>query len=194
MLPASPEDRNRARPRVTNLTEQAAEEFIAARAFAPAPPSFVGAAVGVLLDRPAAPGRAPLRHGFREAVSSRVVVVSGPPSPGLEACLTRMAEDASRTVRRIVAARADAPPGALRALTTDPDRATREAVASNPGMPPSSRSSTTRTGRSAGRWCATPPPTFRPRLGRARGGPVPARPRPFGQRPRMVGHPPGYDA
>jgi glutamate--cysteine ligase len=83
------------------LTEQEAELLIADQAFAPGVPGFVGAAVDLLLDRPGLPGslvgsladRAPLRHGYMTARSSRVVVVSGPPSPGVEVCLARMADD-----------------------------------------------------------------------------------------------------
>ena len=83
------------------LTEQDAERLIADRAFACSPPSFVGAAVDLPLAAPGLPGppaeklhgRAPLRHGFLAARSPRLVVVSGPPSPGLGICLARMAQD-----------------------------------------------------------------------------------------------------
>jgi len=47
-----------------------------------------------------------------------------------------LGRDASRTVRRVVAARVDAPPDVLRVLAGDPDRATREAVANNSGADP----------------------------------------------------------
>lgn len=85
------------------LTEQDAERLLAARAFAPATPGFVGAAVDLPLAAPglspalveALDARPPLRHGFRTARSARLVVVSGPPSPGLEACVERMAQDLS---------------------------------------------------------------------------------------------------
>jgi len=77
------------------------EQQIAERAFAPGAPGFVGAAIDLLLARPGLPGpalaalglRPALRHGFLTARSARVAVVSGPPSPGLETCLARMAED-----------------------------------------------------------------------------------------------------
>lgn len=86
---------------MSTLTEQGAERLIADRAFACTPPGFVGAAVDLALDRPVPPGppvvalrrRPPLRHGFLTARSPRVLVVSGPPSPGLDSCLARMAED-----------------------------------------------------------------------------------------------------
>lgn len=79
---------------MTTLTEQAAEEFFAARAFAPGLPGFVGVAVDLLLDPASAPaGRRPLRHGFLDARSPRVAVVSAPPSPGLEIALRRMSDD-----------------------------------------------------------------------------------------------------
>jgi glutamate--cysteine ligase len=81
---------------VISLTEPAAERLVADQAFAPGLPGFVGVAVDLLLDRPepaAAAGRVPLRHGFLTAGSARVVVVSGPPSPGLDASAARMTED-----------------------------------------------------------------------------------------------------
>ncbi|WP_328469229.1 glutamate-cysteine ligase family protein [Actinoplanes sp. NBC_00393] len=85
---------------MTTLTEQAAEEFIAARAFTPGLPGFVGIAVDLLLDPAAAPeGRRPLRHGFLDTRSSRVMVVSGPPSPGLEVALRRMSDDLAASNR-----------------------------------------------------------------------------------------------
>jgi glutamate--cysteine ligase len=86
---------------VDTLTEQAAWRFLADRALDPAAPGFVGAAVDLPLAAPGLPpalvealaGRPPLRHGFRTARSPRLIVVSGPPSPGLEACLDRMTQD-----------------------------------------------------------------------------------------------------
>jgi glutamate--cysteine ligase len=86
---------------VTPLTETAAEQHLARHAFTPGPPGFVGAAVDLLLTRPGLPfslveslaARPPLRHGFLAARSARVLVVSGPPSPGLDVCLARMTED-----------------------------------------------------------------------------------------------------
>ncbi|MGK5683176.1 hypothetical protein [Actinoplanes sp. URMC 104] len=56
----------------------------------------------------------------------------GDASPDL---LTAMAQDPSRTIRRIVAGRVDTPPDALRELAGDADRATRQAVATNPATP-----------------------------------------------------------
>ena len=76
---------------MTPLTEQDAERYIADLAFTPGPPGFVGLEVDLLLTRPGLPhslvdslaARPPLlRHGFLIARSARVVVVSGPPSPG----------------------------------------------------------------------------------------------------------------
>ncbi|MCA2218328.1 glutamate-cysteine ligase family protein [Jidongwangia harbinensis] len=86
---------------MTPLTEPAAEEHLARHALTPGPPGFVGAEVELLLARPGLPSsligslaaRPPLRHGFLAARSARVLVVSGPPSPGLDACLSRMADD-----------------------------------------------------------------------------------------------------
>jgi len=77
---------------VTPLTEGRAERHVAAHALTAAYPGLVGLAVDlpVSADRPAQ--RSLLRHGFLTAGPGRVVV-SGPPSPGLEVALTRMAED-----------------------------------------------------------------------------------------------------
>ncbi|WP_051809637.1 glutamate-cysteine ligase family protein [Actinoplanes subtropicus] len=88
---------------MTTLTEQAAEQLIAAGAFAPAPPGFVGAAVDVPAPRPLT--RHPLRHGFLKAGSAGPAIVSGPPSPGLAVCLDRMTDDL-RAARPLIA-----PPG-----------------------------------------------------------------------------------
>jgi len=84
-----------------SLTEPAAERLVSAHALTPGLPGLTGLAVDLLLDEPglpaalAGPGRqrTPLRHGFRAARSPRVVVVSGPPSPGIDVCAERMAED-----------------------------------------------------------------------------------------------------
>jgi glutamate--cysteine ligase len=85
---------------VTTLTEQAAEEFFAARAFDAGMPGFVGVAVDLLLDPAGAPtGRRALRHGFLDVRSPRVVVVSGPPSPGVEVALRRMSDDLAAATR-----------------------------------------------------------------------------------------------
>ncbi|MEU4695166.1 glutamate-cysteine ligase family protein [Actinoplanes sp. NPDC023714] len=87
---------------MTALTEQAAAELIAAGAFSPGLPGFVGIAVDLLLDPASAPtGRRPLRHGFLDARSPRVMVVSGPPSPGLEVALRRMADDLAASTRLV---------------------------------------------------------------------------------------------
>ncbi|WP_285474301.1 glutamate-cysteine ligase family protein [Actinoplanes sp. NBRC 101535] len=76
------------------LSEQAAEDLIAARAFSSGLPGFVGIAVDLLLDPACAPtGRRPLRHGFLDTRSPRLLVVSGPPSPGIEVALKRMTDD-----------------------------------------------------------------------------------------------------
>ena len=86
------------------LSEQAAEEFVAARAFSPGLPGFVGIAVDLLVDPAWAPtGRRPLRHGFLDTRSSRVLVVSGPPSPGLEVALRRMSDDLGASGLMLVA-------------------------------------------------------------------------------------------
>ncbi|MBG0567282.1 glutamate-cysteine ligase family protein [Actinoplanes aureus] len=79
---------------MTTQTEQAAESFIAGRAFTTGLPGFVGIAVDLLLDPAGAPGgRRPLRHGFLDTRSPRLMVVSGPPSPGLDVALRRMSDD-----------------------------------------------------------------------------------------------------
>ncbi|ROP27419.1 glutamate-cysteine ligase family protein [Couchioplanes caeruleus] len=84
------------------LTERAAEILLAGSAFAPARPGFVGAAVDLLLSQPGLPGsltgslveeRPRLRHGYLTARSPRVAVVSGPPSPGIDAALARLTDD-----------------------------------------------------------------------------------------------------
>ncbi|GAA4951671.1 glutamate-cysteine ligase family protein [Actinoplanes utahensis] len=82
------------------LNERAAEEFIAAGAFTPGVPGFVGIAVDLLVDPACAPaGRRPLRHGFLDTRSPRILVVSGPPSPGLEVALRRMGDDLAASGR-----------------------------------------------------------------------------------------------
>ena len=86
---------------MTIMTEQAAALLLAEHAFAPATPGFVGAEVDLPLGSPGLPDalftalalRPTLRHGFLTARSARLAVVSGPPSPGLETCLARMADD-----------------------------------------------------------------------------------------------------
>lgn len=84
-----------------SLTERSAEALVADQAFAPGLPGLVGVAVDLLLDDPGVPEslagsltqRPPLRHGFLTARSPRVLVVSGPPSPGVDAAAARMGED-----------------------------------------------------------------------------------------------------
>ena len=72
------------------ITELAAHLLLAEQAFAPAVPGLVG----VELDVPGAvAGRRHLRHGFVAPRAAGVVTVSGPPSPGLEASIARMADD-----------------------------------------------------------------------------------------------------
>jgi glutamate--cysteine ligase len=85
---------------VSILSEQTAEESIAARAFSPGLPGFIGIAVDLLVDPACAPsGRRPLRHGFLDTRSPRVLAVSGPPSPGLEVALRRMGDDLAASER-----------------------------------------------------------------------------------------------
>jgi len=84
-----------------SLTEPAAERLVAEHALTPGVPGFTGLAVDLLLAEPGLPAalagswraRPPLRHGFVSTRSPRIVVVSGPPSPGIDVCAARMAED-----------------------------------------------------------------------------------------------------
>ncbi len=86
---------------MTALTETAAGRHLAAHALVPSVPGFVGLAVDLPLSPPGLPfslvgslaERPPLRHGFLTARSARLLVVSGPPSPGVDVCAARMAED-----------------------------------------------------------------------------------------------------
>jgi glutamate--cysteine ligase len=86
---------------LTPLTETAAERHLRDIALTAGPPGFVGVAADLLLTAPGVPfslveslaERPQLRHGFMTARSARVVVVSGPPSPGLDVCVERMTED-----------------------------------------------------------------------------------------------------
>ncbi|GGN71879.1 hypothetical protein GCM10010112_39540 [Actinoplanes lobatus] len=83
-----------------SLSERAAEEFVAARAFAPGLPGFVGITVDLPVDPGCAPvGRRSLRHGFLDIRSPRVMTVSGPPSPGIEVALRRMSDDLAASAR-----------------------------------------------------------------------------------------------
>jgi len=109
---------------VLSLSEPAAEFLVADRAFTPGLPGFVGLAVDLLLDEPGLPAsppglpasppgpwreRTPLRHGFLSARSPRVLVVSGPPSPGIDVCAERMAEDLATPPAQIPGQWADGP-------------------------------------------------------------------------------------
>lgn len=88
-----------------SLTERAARLLLAGSAFTPSRPGFVGAAVDLLVSQPGLPAslagslaaeRPRLRHGFLTARSRRVAVVSGPPSPGIDAAIARLADDLPR--------------------------------------------------------------------------------------------------
>ncbi|WP_307834549.1 glutamate-cysteine ligase family protein [Paractinoplanes lichenicola] len=75
---------------MTPLDERIAALLLAEHAFAPATPGFVG----VTVELPAAlTGRHQLRHGFLSPRSPGTAALSGPPSPGLEAGIARMADD-----------------------------------------------------------------------------------------------------
>ena len=79
---------------MTTLDERVAALLLAEQAFAPATPGFVGCEIDLPVLRPTAPaGRAPRRHGFLTTSDPHTAVLSGPPSPGIEACLARMADD-----------------------------------------------------------------------------------------------------
>jgi glutamate--cysteine ligase len=77
---------------VTPLTESSAERHLAAHALTAAHPGFVGLAVDLPPGTAGPAGRSRLRHGFLIVEPGRVVV-SGPPSPGLDIAAARMAED-----------------------------------------------------------------------------------------------------
>jgi glutamate--cysteine ligase len=96
-----------------SLTEPAAQRLLAAYAFTPGLPGLTGLAVDLLLadpepSRPPEPAsdpaamreRSPLRHGFLGVRSPRLVVVSGPPSPGIDSCADRMTEDLALALPR----------------------------------------------------------------------------------------------
>jgi glutamate--cysteine ligase len=80
---------------VTPLTERDAERHLAAHALTAAHPGFVGLVVDLPPATTGPAGRSRLRHGFLIVEAGRVVV-SGPPSPGLEIAVARMAEDLDR--------------------------------------------------------------------------------------------------
>ncbi|GAB1691879.1 glutamate-cysteine ligase family protein [Krasilnikovia sp. M28-CT-15] len=130
------------------LTEAAAEEHLAATAFTPAAPGLLGLTVELLLERPGLPqplmeplaARPRMRHGYLTARSARVLVVSGPPSPGIESCAERMAQDLGAT-RALVAGHgitvldtaADATPGAPQAYASAGVRVALEAGTEDAG-------------------------------------------------------------
>lgn len=92
---------------MTPLTEKDAERHLAAHALTAAHPGFVGLSVDLPPATPGPAGRSRLRHGFLIAEAGRVVL-SGPPSPGLEVAVQRMAEDldlAATLIGRAAAAR-----------------------------------------------------------------------------------------
>lgn len=92
-----------------SLTEPAIELLVATQALTPGLPGLTGLAVDLLLEEPGLPDpqvgplrrRPPLRHGFLSARSRRILVVSGPPSPGMEVCAARMTEDLRLSSPRI---------------------------------------------------------------------------------------------
>ncbi|GAB1640527.1 glutamate-cysteine ligase family protein [Krasilnikovia sp. MM14-A1259] len=130
------------------LTETAAEEHLAATAFAPAAPGLLGLTVELLLSHPGVPhplvdslrARPRMRHGFLTARSARVLVASGPPSPGIDSCAERMAQDLSNA-RALVAGHgltvldgaADPTPGAPERYATAGVRVVVEAGTAEPG-------------------------------------------------------------
>ncbi|RZU54367.1 glutamate--cysteine ligase [Krasilnikovia cinnamomea] len=130
------------------LTEAAAEEHLAATAFTPAAPGLLGLTVELLLERPGLPqplveslaARPRMRHGYLTARSARVLVASGPPSPGIESCAERMAQDLD-SARALVTGHglgvldtaADATPGAPQAYATAGVRVALEAGTEDAG-------------------------------------------------------------
>ncbi len=93
---------------MTALTEKDAERHLAAHALTAAYPGFVGLTVDLPPATPGpAAGRSRLRHGFLIAEAGRLVI-SGPPSPGLDVAVQRMTEDlalAATLIGRAAAAR-----------------------------------------------------------------------------------------
>jgi glutamate--cysteine ligase len=81
------------------LTEQVAEAWLAEHCFDTGPAGFVGATVEMLpvslmpVDVPAGPVFQRLRHGHLSGDYAGVLVMSSPPSPGLDVCVRRTAED-----------------------------------------------------------------------------------------------------
>jgi glutamate--cysteine ligase len=65
------------------------------------PPQERPAAGRPAAGRPAMRDRSPLRHGFLGVRSPRLVVVSGPPSPGIDVCADRMTEDLTLALPRV---------------------------------------------------------------------------------------------
>lgn len=119
---------------MTALTEEAAERHIAEHSFATGAPGFVGAVVQLVATPLLPDGPAPagpvfhrLRHGHLTGDLDGVVSVSTPPSPGLDVCLRRTAEDLA--MARDLLARRGLAPGE-RAL--DPYRRPDELEATRP--------------------------------------------------------------
>jgi len=120
---------------VISLTEPAAERLVADHALTPGLPGLTGVAVDLLLDGPGPPAaligsardRTPLRHGFLGARSPRIVVVSGPPSPGIDVCAARMAEDLPLSLAMLAGHRVTVLQEAADAV--DPTTATDDAYA-----------------------------------------------------------------
>ena len=82
------------------LTEEAAERYVAEHSFVTGAPGFVGAVVQFLATPlmpggpvPAGPVFHRLRHGHLTGALDDVLSVSTPPSPGLDVCERRTAED-----------------------------------------------------------------------------------------------------
>lgn len=79
------------------LTEPAAERYVAATCFATGPAGFIGATVelqpGGCGPAPAGPGFRRLRHGHLTGDYGGMLVVSSPPSPGVDVAVRRTAQD-----------------------------------------------------------------------------------------------------
>jgi glutamate--cysteine ligase len=103
------------------LTEREAERRLAAHALTAAYPGLIGLTLDLPPATVAPAGRSRLRHGFLIAEAGRVVL-SGPPSPGLEVAVDRMADDlghAATLIGRAAAARGAAVRVNLEAGTDD---------------------------------------------------------------------------
>jgi glutamate--cysteine ligase len=101
--------------RMTRLTEDTAERYVAEHCLEPGPTGFVGAAVEVLatallpVEPPPGPVFHRLRHGHLTGDYAGVLTVSSPSSPGLDVAVRRMATDLATA--RLVLARAGFAPG-----------------------------------------------------------------------------------